>query len=53
MRTKVVSKDVGGGENGAKARATQEYSPTCPKVKMWSKRLQVRRRCWGKGLCLN
>jgi hypothetical protein len=39
MKTKVVSKDVGAGENGAKARAAQEYFLVCPKVKLQSKHL--------------
>jgi len=23
------------GENGAKMQVTQEYSPTCPRIKLW------------------
>jgi hypothetical protein len=34
MKVKVVSKDVGVGENGAKTWATQKYSLTFPKVEL-------------------
>jgi hypothetical protein len=39
MIIKVVSKDMGVRENGAKAQAIQEYSPSWPKVKLQNKRL--------------
>jgi hypothetical protein len=36
MKVEVVSKDVGVGKNGAKVQVAQEYSPTCPRVKLWN-----------------
>jgi hypothetical protein len=39
MKIKVVLKNVGAGENGAKTQASQEYSPTCPRTKLQNKRL--------------
>jgi hypothetical protein len=50
IRTKVVLKDVGVGENGAKTWAAQKYSLTWPKVKLHNKRLWVGGLCWGKGM---
>ncbi len=49
-RVEVVLEDVGVGENGAKARATQEYSPTHSKAKLWNKHLWIRISCWGNGI---
>jgi hypothetical protein len=43
-----MSKDVGVGENGAKAQDVQEYSLTHPKAKLWNKCLWVGGSCWGK-----
>jgi hypothetical protein len=48
MRVKVVSDDVGVGENGAKAWTNQEYSLAQRKVKLQSKHLWVGGSCWGK-----
>ncbi len=50
MITKVVSKDMGVRENGAKARAIQEYSPSWSRVKLQNQRLWVGGSCWGKGI---
>ncbi len=41
---------MGAGENGAKARVTQEYSPARPRAKLRSKCLWIGRSCWGKGM---
>jgi hypothetical protein len=39
-------------ENGAKAQAIQEYSPSWPKVKLQNKRLWIGGSCWGKGILI-
>jgi hypothetical protein len=48
----VVAKDVGTRKNGAKTQLAQEYSFTCPRVKLRSKHLWVKGSCWGKGIKL-
>jgi len=39
VRPKVVLKDVGAKENGAKAQATEEYSCAHPRAKLQNKHL--------------
>jgi hypothetical protein len=39
VKAKVMSKDVGGGENGARAQTAREYSPRRPRAKLQNKRL--------------
>jgi hypothetical protein len=48
VRVEVVSKDVGVGKNGAKARIAQEYSLARPRAKLQSRHLWVRGSCWEK-----
>jgi hypothetical protein len=50
MKVEVVSEDVGGRENGAKARAAQKYSLARPRANLQSKHLRVGGSCWGKGI---
>lgn len=39
MKVKVVSKDVGVGENDAKTLVVRKYSPACLKIKLQKRRL--------------
>ncbi len=48
MRVKVVSKNVGVGENCAKEGIAQEYSSASPRAKLWNMYLWVQISCWGK-----
>jgi hypothetical protein len=50
VRAKVLSKDMGVGENGAKMRVTREYSPTWPRAKLRNKHLWIKGSCRGKGI---
>jgi hypothetical protein len=50
MRAKMVSKDVGVGENGVKTLVIRKYSLAWPRAKLWSKCLWVGKSCWGKGM---
>ncbi len=50
MRVKVVSKDVRGGENGAKTWVVWEYSPTHPITKLWRRYLWIGGSWRGKGI---
>ncbi len=52
MKLEVVLKDMGVGENDAKTRVVQKYSPTCPKTKLWSKYSWIR-RSWTREKGLN
>jgi hypothetical protein len=45
VKTKVVSKDMSAGENGAKAQIALEYFFAHPKTKLW------RRHLWARGSC--
>jgi hypothetical protein len=48
VRVEVVSENMGVKKNGAKTRATRNYSPTCPKAKLQSMHLWVGISYWGK-----
>ncbi len=48
-----MSKDVGVGNNGAKAWATWEYSPTHLKTKLWRRHLWAKGSCWEEALSSN
>jgi len=37
MKVKVISEDVGVGENGVRVRNVQKYSLTCQKIKLHEK----------------
>jgi len=50
VKVEVVSEDMGVGKNNAKLWIAQEYSLTCPLIKLWNKCLWIRRSCWGKGI---
>ncbi len=48
MRAKVVSKDMGVGENGSKAWVTLTYSHVHLKSRLWKRCIWIRGLCWGK-----
>jgi hypothetical protein len=41
VKAKVMSKDVGVGENGVKTRVAQEYSPACLRSKLWRRHYEL------------
>ncbi len=53
MRVEVVSKDMGVGENGAKAQVALAYSLTRPKIKLQKRRLWIRDHVGEKALNSN
>jgi hypothetical protein len=48
MKIRVVSKDVGVGENDAKTRVAWEYFSTCLRIKLRKNHLWVGGSCWIK-----
>ncbi len=47
VRTKMVLKDVGARENGAKTWVVWKYSLACPRIKLRKRCLWVVGSCWG------
>jgi hypothetical protein len=41
MKTEVVSKDVGVRENGARTQVAPNFSPTCPRTKLWKRHYEM------------
>jgi hypothetical protein len=50
VKVEMISKDVGARKNGAKTHVTQKYFLAPPRIKLWKKRLRIRRSCWVKGI---